>query len=439
MSRGTAADNSFTPAKLESLFETASRVSHRALQDRHEYISIQLAFLIYMMGYLGFRLGFVLHFDSSNVIRDGDGEIKMISVPTIDECTRGDNGGICKYCQKLAEAQARNADDDSVSAEDFFAQYWGPKSAAGNRELPVCRERGREIIELFLEHEGSISMSAENVRRRLTLIAEITEGIDPKQMTPQALRASAANYWINFRPIDPEALKTLMGWKYLSTAHYYVRSSSDRLRHKMYEALEIEADTQFDVEKFPPTYSELRSDTALVEINAVTPDSEITRHRYENAENPLEKEAQENRDSDTHQSTVSAFTEQAKAAIDPITPAVRSRLHNELNDLRSQPSPPHVAAVALGSTLTAVFMGALFSHNGFLRDLLAGDQTAIATGVAAVAIVLPWMIWDIVDTHYDDPRAVDPPTTGERIFLWIHHAFTPVGERGRQWVSKVGL
>jgi hypothetical protein len=171
MSRGTAADNSLTPVELEEVFRTAARIKESALQSRHENVSVQMAFFVFFLGYLGFRLGTLLHFDEDNVMRDEDGTIVGIEVPNHDACDRGDDGGICAYCKKLAGAMARNAEDEDVTPEDFYDKYWSPKSEAGNREIPIRLERGRKIIERFLEIEGRVDVSEETVRRRLTRLA----------------------------------------------------------------------------------------------------------------------------------------------------------------------------------------------------------------------------------------------------------------------------
>lgn len=196
MSRGTAADNAFTPVETECLFRTASRLDERALREDLQDASVTIAFLVYFLGYLGFRLGFALHFTEEDVVRDDAGEIIAVTVPYRKDCHRALDEPVCSHCRTLAEARARNAEDADAEPKDFYDDYWSPKSHAGGRQVPVLQQRGRDIIELFLEVQGQLDMTDESVRRRLTRLAELTEEIDPDRMMPQSLRASAANYWI---------------------------------------------------------------------------------------------------------------------------------------------------------------------------------------------------------------------------------------------------
>jgi len=152
-----------------------------------------------------------------------------VTVPYHKDCHRAFEETICSHCRTLAKARARNADDADAEPEDFYDDYWSPKSHAGGRQIPVLQERGRDIIERFLEVQGQFDMTDKTVRRRLTRLAEVTEGIDPDRMMPQSLRASAANYWIMLNGFDNHGLKMLIGWKYLSTAQYYVSSEFAQL------------------------------------------------------------------------------------------------------------------------------------------------------------------------------------------------------------------
>ena len=426
MARGTAADNSVTPVVLNRLFETAARIEESSLQARHKNVSIQLAFFVYFLGYLGFRLGMLLHFDEKNVIRNVDGTIVGIEVPTHEPCNRSDGERICRYCRNLAKARARNADDPDAVAEDFYDEYWSPKSNAGNRKIPVRQERGRDIIERYLQIECQVDESEETVRRRLTFLAEMTDDVDPDQLMPQALRASAANYWINLAGFDVKSLKTLMGWKYLTTAQFYVTGGFQQLWHKMGLALGKEPKTAFDVDLEPPTYDEIRSNSTLMRVETLTPESEVSRHVYEYDPNPLEKEANEN-----HQTKMSSFGDSSsvKVSLEPITPKLLARLRYEYESLET--SLPLWRLVAAGASAigVAAFFGVLFATNGYLEELFARETQAIATFVAAVTIALPWMIYDIHETHHRDPQAVEAKTQFDRLILWIHARVDPIVSR----------
>jgi hypothetical protein len=203
---------------------------------------------MYFLGYLGFRLWFALHFTEEDVVRDAAGEIVAVAVPYYKDRHRTFDEPVCSHCRTLTKARARNAEDADAEPENFYDNYWSPKSHAGGRWVPVLQERGRDIIERSLEVQGQLDMTDETVRRRLTRLAEVTEGTDPDQMIPQSLHASAATYWIMLNGFDNHGLKVLMGWKYLSTAQYYVSSEFAQLWHKMSAALGKSTDGPYDVD-----------------------------------------------------------------------------------------------------------------------------------------------------------------------------------------------
>lgn len=389
MSRGTAADNSFTPVETERLFRTASRLDERALREDLQHASVTIAFLVYFFGCLGFRLGYALHFTEEDVVRDGDGTIVAVDVPYHKDCERDHEAEVCSHCQTLAKARARNADKADAEAEDFYDEYWSPKSHAGGRKIPVLQERGREIIERFLKVQGELDMSDETVRRRLTRLAEVTEGIDPDRMMPQSLRASAANYWIMRERFDTHGLKMLMGWKYLSTARYYVNSEFAQLWHKMSSALGISTDGPYDVDPQPETYATIRESTDLIALDEITPQGDVARHKYDHLPNPLELEARE------RQETFGAFSDEheAPAASDPATAWARARLFLEHSAAKASDkveyplSRQKAVTLGVGLGLWAVFAGVVWGLSGaFYIDPVRGEVHATPGTVLGLVI-----------------------------------------------------
>jgi hypothetical protein len=400
MPRGTAADNSFTPVEIDRLFRTASRLDERALRDDLQHASVTIAFLIYLLGYLGFRIGFALHFDEDNVKRDEEGKIIGVKVPYHKPCDRGGPGEeVCSHCRKLAKARARYA-DGAAEAEDFYSEYWSPKSEAGERVVPVLQERGRAIIERFLEVHGELNMVDETVRRRLTRVAELTEGIDPDRMMPQSLRASAANYWIMLDKFDIEALQMLMGWKYLTTAQYYVTSEFAKLWYKMSAGLGKPTDGPFDIDPEPETYAEIREDVDLIAIDRITPEGDVTRHEHDNLPNPLEAEAQE------RQQTFDAFNDvhESPAASDPVSAWTRARLLLEhsaakaSDKLNYPPSRRTAARLAIAFGAWAIFAGAVWgTTSAFYINPLAGVVHATPGAVIGLVLGLVFIIYGTPD------------------------------------------
>lgn len=401
MSRGTAADNSFTPVELERLFETAARIDGRDLREDLQNVSITMAFLVYFLGYLGFRLGFALHFSEEDVVRNSDGEIIGIAVPYHKDCTRDLEHDVCSHCRTLAKARARYAEDDDAVAEDFYDEYWSPKSDAGERIIPVLQQRGREIIELFLETEGELNMVDETVRRRLTRLAELTEGIDADRMMPQSLRASAANYWLILEGFDTHGLQMLMGWKYLSTAEYYVSSSFEKLWYIMSRGLGIETDGPFNVEGEPETYSEIRNSTDhLIHVRRITPRSNVARHKYDHLPNPLEAEAQ------SRQKQIGDYTddpEEVGVATDPISAWTRARIRVEHAAAASSdkldaypPSPKRAVVIAGGLFCWAAFFGTIWGVKGALYyDPFTGTYGVTLATIVGLVIGTLFVMTDL--------------------------------------------
>jgi len=407
MSRGTAADNSFSPVELERLFETAACIDEHDLREDLQNASITMAFLVYFLGYLGFRLGFALHFSEEDVVRDDDGEIIAIKVPYQKDCTRDPENEVCSHCRTLAKARARNADNDDVVAKDYYNEYWSPKSIAGERMVPVLQQRGREIIELFLKTQGELNMVDETVRRRLTRLAELTEDIDPNRMTPQSLRASAANYWIMLDGFDAHALKMLMGWKYLSTAQYYVSSGFDQLWHKMSQALGIETDGPFNVKSQPETYSEIRSNSDLIHLRKITPHSEVNRHRYDQNPNPLEKEAQQ------LQKELGEYIDELKemgVATNPVSVWTRTRIRLEHAAAASSnkfdgypPSPKQTVMIAGGLFCWAAIIGTIWGLMGAIYyDPLTGSYEVTLATIVGLVIGIIFVLADIPELEEPD-------------------------------------
>jgi len=400
MSRGTAADNSFTPVETERLFRTASRLDERGLQDDLQHASVTIAFLVYFLGYLGFRLGFALHFTEEDVDRNAAGEIVAVTVPDHKDCHRAFDEPVCSHCRTLAKARARNADDADAEPEDFYDDYWSPKSHAGGRKIPVLQDRGRDIIERFLEHQGQLDMADETVRRRLTRLGEVTEGIEPDRMMPQALRASAANYWITLEGFDTHGLQMLMGWKYLSTAQYYVSSEFAQLWHKMSAGLGMPTDGPYDVDAQPESYATIRENEDLIALDRITPQDDIVRHQYNHLPNPLEAEAQD------RQQTFGTFGDEheSPAATDPVTAWTRARLRLEhaaaeaSDKVDYPPSRRTVATLAVALGAWAIFAGVVWGTTGaFYITPVAGDVHATPGSVIGLLLGLLYISRGIPD------------------------------------------
>jgi hypothetical protein len=221
-----------------------------------------------------------------------------------------------------------------------------------------------------------------------------------EEVKPQSLRASAANYWIMLDKFDNHGLKMLMGWKYLSTAQYYVSSQFAQLWHKMSAALGKSTDGPFDVEAEPETYATIRENADLIALDRITPQGDVARHKYDHLPDPLEVEARE------RQQTFGAFAgeHEAPAASYPASAWARARLLLEhgaakaSNQVDYPPSRRTVATLAVGLNAWAVFAGVVWgTTDAFYIDPVAGDVHATPGAAIGLLLGLAFMMRGVPD------------------------------------------
>jgi len=191
-------------------------------------------------------------------------------------------------------------------------------------------------------------------------------------------------------------MKMLMGWKYLSTAQYYVSSEFAQLWHKMSAALDMSTKGPYDVEPQPVSYGEIRESNQRIALDRITPQGDVARHQYDHLPNPLEAEAQD------RQQTFSAFGDdhEAPTAFDPATAWTRARLLLEhaaakaSNQVDYPPSRRTVVTLAVGLGAWAIFAGIVWGTTGaFYIDPVAGDlHVAPDTGSASSSVCSTYLV-----------------------------------------------
>lgn len=208
-------------AKSKALNELEfERFFEAATQIEDEYFRLQCQFAAIALGRLGLRAGELAHFSSHWV----DQREKMIHVPRHQPCFDGRDGDLCSSCARLAEQMAAHNED--VSLEEARSQYWRAKTDAAARGVSYgFSARVEMIVDRFLEEWDGWPLSYQTVGRRVTKIAELTEGVDEDELTPHPLRATAATYWAD-RGLDYSNLMQHFGWSDPDVAQIYIETSA---------------------------------------------------------------------------------------------------------------------------------------------------------------------------------------------------------------------
>lgn len=203
----------------------------RNTRDLDEYYALQTEFIFLVCGRLGLRRGELGHMTEEWI----DWRQRRIVIPAHEPCTNGRGGSTCGDCKNLAQ-QRVDHDADGLTFERAVADQWVPKTPAAVREVPFApMPRVEAVIEEFFDRFDEWPQSCQAINRRVTKIAELTQGVDPEAIYPHALRASAATYWAG-RSISVFALQQLLGWADLQTARQYVAASPENTERALFFA-----------------------------------------------------------------------------------------------------------------------------------------------------------------------------------------------------------
>jgi integrase len=168
-------------------------------------------FILVAGGRLGMRAGEISHSRSSWV----DRERKQIEIPRHEPCS-------CGYCRDQAEQAVEYRPEKSLQGE--MKDRWKPKTPTSARAIPYDFDDFVEaVVEAFFDRFDEFPHARVSVNRRVDRVAEAA-GMDPYDIYPHALRATAATYHA-YGGISAPLLQSLMGWSTLSTAQKYIRLS----------------------------------------------------------------------------------------------------------------------------------------------------------------------------------------------------------------------
>jgi integrase len=150
---------------------------------------------------------------------------RMIVIPGSQHCISGRDGDICGSCRQAAKQMAEHNED--ITQAEAEKQMWRPKTSAAAREVPFdVSPRAELVIERYFDRFDEFQTSQSGLGRRVKSAAEHADALDPDEIYPHCLRATAATRFAS-RGLDVIALQAMFGWANLSTAHNYIRRSGE--------------------------------------------------------------------------------------------------------------------------------------------------------------------------------------------------------------------
>jgi integrase len=218
--RGHDTRNSKQDALSEREFEQLAVGAQRMDGTR----GLEAEFVVFLAGKCGLRASEIAHCRESWF----DWRRQLIEIPAHQPCTKGRDGGLCGHCrQQVKQAVEYN---DIADRETIAKNWWRPKTEAGVRGVPWEHSpRADMIFERFFDEFDRFPKSYNAVGRRVKTAAEKADGIDPADVYPHALRATAATMLVA-KGLGTHALTNMFGWANLSTAEVYISDSDMNTR-----------------------------------------------------------------------------------------------------------------------------------------------------------------------------------------------------------------
>jgi integrase len=208
-------EDSLSEREFERLYEGA--------QEMPDYRGLEAQFCVLVAGRLGFRAGEIAHLRESWL----DWQGSLIEIPAHQPCISGRDGGRCGMCEQQIDQCVDY--HPGLSRQEIEGEWWRPKTSAAVRGVPWdWSPRVGLIIERFFDRFDRYDRSQSSIGRRLKTAAE-NAGLNPAEVYPHALRATAASYQAS-RGLGPTALTSMMGWVDLSTAQCYIARSAQNTR-----------------------------------------------------------------------------------------------------------------------------------------------------------------------------------------------------------------
>lgn len=211
-------EDALSGREFELLLEGAAELS----RDTY-YYAPDPEMMIYTLGRLGLRRGELVHLEGDWI----DWREEQIQIPAHSPCDRGQNGAVCGDCRQSARQRVEYAEDD-LDEETAREWMWTPKSEAGVRTIYFGHDtRARLYLERYFASDAydRVEVSGSAVSRRVEKAAELAPELDPEDVYPHCLRATAATRFSSL--LDVYALKQVMGWERLATSKAYISSNAE--------------------------------------------------------------------------------------------------------------------------------------------------------------------------------------------------------------------
>ena len=211
--------SSTTHSKDDALNEREFELLYEGAAAMDGYQGLEAEFIVVVAGRLGLRLSEISHLQADWI----DWRDDLIQIPAHEPCTKGRHGDHCGQCEQ-AIAQCVDYNDE-VQREDVVDNWWRPKTQAAVRGVPFdwC-PRADIQLERFFEEFDAFERSGSAIGRRVTSAAELAPGLDPDEIYPHCLRATAATL-LSGKGLSAHALCSMFGWANLSTARVYLARS----------------------------------------------------------------------------------------------------------------------------------------------------------------------------------------------------------------------
>lgn len=218
--------------KEDALSEREFELLLEGTYEMKPYYGFQARFIVLVGGRLGLRRGEISHMRESWI----DWRRNMIEIPRREPCQKGKSGGVCGYCRSLAEQRVEHAEDeeDGITMEQALAETWRPKTEAAIREVPFDHDaRAQLVIERFFDQYDAYPCSSQSLNRRVKKAAEHADELDPSNVYPHCLRATAATMLAS-KGFEVIPMKSMMGWSKFDTAQSYIAESGENTQRALH-------------------------------------------------------------------------------------------------------------------------------------------------------------------------------------------------------------
>lgn len=210
-------EDSLTEREFELLLEGAGE-----LAESDYYYAPDPEMTVYLLGRLGLRRGELEHLEEDWI----DWREQVVRIPAHTRCTNGADGEPCGQCVQSARQRVEHADGE-LTVDEALEWMWAPKTEAAARDIYFGFDtRAMMYLERYFESDEyeRYGPSGSAISRRVKRAAELADELDPDDIYPHCLRATAATRFSE--NLDVYGLKQIMGWEQISTSMAYVSTSS---------------------------------------------------------------------------------------------------------------------------------------------------------------------------------------------------------------------